>query len=130
MNRQYRDGRLSGMNAFTAQRTGVRSDSLTFLFIYAKRRPSFLLKLILVCVYRTICIGENKGADQLRSYCEADQRLCFRYMDSTILLISKFKISIFQTSTIFSDCTARFVSDMVGIQTVDFLTDMLKSKLA
>ena len=27
---------------------GVRSDSLTFQFIYVKRRPSFLLKLILV----------------------------------------------------------------------------------
>ena len=23
------------------------------------------------------CICENKGADQLRSYCEADQHLCF-----------------------------------------------------
>ena len=32
----------------------------------------------------TICIGENKGTDQLRSNCEADQRLCFRYTDSTI----------------------------------------------
>ena len=32
----------------------------------------------------TICIGESKGADQLRSKCEADQRLCFRYMDSTM----------------------------------------------
>ena len=30
----------------------------------------------------TICIGENKGADQLRGKREADQRLCFRYMDS------------------------------------------------
>ena len=28
---------------------------------------------------------ENKGADQLRSNCEADQRLCFRYMDITLL---------------------------------------------
>ena len=36
----------------------------------------------------TICIGENKGADQLRSNCEADQRLCFRYTDSTIPLFS------------------------------------------
>ena len=27
----------------------------------------------------TICIGKNKGADQLRSNCEADQRLCFCY---------------------------------------------------
>ena len=27
------------------------------------------------------CIGENKDADQLRSYHEADQRLCFRYTE-------------------------------------------------
>ena len=40
----------------------------------------------------TICIGENKGADQLRRNCEADQRLCFRYSDSTIPLLSKSKI--------------------------------------
>ena len=32
----------------------------------------------------TICICENKGADQLRGNREADQRLCFRYSDSTI----------------------------------------------
>ena len=41
----------------------------------------------------TICIGEIKGADQLRSNCEADQRLCFRYTDSTVPLLSKSKIS-------------------------------------
>ena len=29
----------------------------------------------------TICICENKGADQLRGNHEADQRLCFRYTD-------------------------------------------------
>ena len=23
------------------------------------------------------CLGDNKGADQLRSYCEADKHLCF-----------------------------------------------------
>ena len=33
------------------------------------------------------CLGESKGADQLRSNCEADQRLCFRYTDSIISLI-------------------------------------------
>ena len=32
----------------------------------------------------TICIGENKDADQLRGNREAYQRLCFRYTDSTI----------------------------------------------
>ena len=40
----------------------------------------------------TICMGENKDADQLRGNREADQRLCFRYTDSTFppLLIPKF----------------------------------------
>ena len=43
----------------------------------------------------TICIGENKDADQLRSNREADQRLCFRYSDSTIPLLLKSEISSF-----------------------------------
>ena len=43
----------------------------------------------------TICIGENKGADQLRGNREADQRLCFRYLDSTIPLLLKSEISSF-----------------------------------
>ena len=43
----------------------------------------------------TICIGENKDADQLRGYREADQRLCFRYSDSTIPLVLKSEISGF-----------------------------------
>ena len=34
----------------------------------------------------TFCICENKDADQLCGY---DQRLCFRYIDSTIPLLSK-----------------------------------------
>ena len=42
----------------------------------------------------TICLGENKGADQLRSDCEADQRLCFRYSDSTIPLLSRSKFPV------------------------------------
>ena len=40
----------------------------------------------------TFCICENKDADQLRGNREADQRLCFRYIDSTIPL-SKSEIS-------------------------------------
>ena len=46
---------------------------------------------------------ENKGADQLRSNCEADQRLCFRYTDSTIS--PKFQASSPMSS---------FVSDLAG----------------
>ena len=60
------------------------------------------------------CMCENKDADQLRGNqlcgnCEADQRLCFRYTDTTIPLLSKFK-----PLAILCGCTARFVSDLVG----------------
>ena len=43
----------------------------------------------------TICICENKDGDQLRGNRdrEADQRLCFRYTDSTIPLLLKYEIS-------------------------------------
>ena len=39
------------------------------------------------------CICENKDADQLRSNRAADQRLCFRYIDSTIPPLPIYKIS-------------------------------------
>ena len=39
---------------------------------------------------------ENKDADQLRGDREADQRLCFRYTDSAIPLLSKSEISSLQ----------------------------------
>ena len=68
----------------------------------------------------TICICENKDADQLCnnctadqlcSNCTADQRLCFRHTDSTIPLIL---IQSFKLLAKFCDCTAWFVSDLVG----------------
>ena len=40
------------------------------------------------------CICENKDADQLSGNSEADQRLCFRYTDSTIPLLPKSEISM------------------------------------
>ena len=54
------------------------------------------------CVMRepTICICKNKDADQLRGNREADQHLCFRYLDSTIPLLAKSKISSFWPSPI------------------------------
>ena len=55
------------------------------------------------------CICVNKDADQLRGNREADQHLCFRYMDSTILLILNFK-----SLTILCGCTAQFVWNLVG----------------
>ena len=41
-------------------------------------------------VRKADCLCKNKGADQLPSNCEADQRLCFRY---TVSLLLKFEIS-------------------------------------
>ena len=48
----------------------------------------------------TICIGENKAADQLRSNREADQRLCFRYTGSTIPLLHKSEFSSFWPASV------------------------------
>ena len=53
----------------------------------------YLLKMSRVVRKPDFCICENKDADQLRGNREADQRLCFRYSDSMILLLSKSKIS-------------------------------------
>ena len=46
------------------------------------------------------CLCENKGADQLCSNCTADQRLCFRYLDSTIPFLLKSKISSFYPASV------------------------------
>ena len=51
-----------------------------------------------MCVSRimrkpTLCICDNKEADQLCGNREDGVGLCFRYMDSTIPLLSKSKIS-------------------------------------
>ena len=53
------------------------------------------------------CISESKSAN-----CTADQRHCFRYAVGTIPVLPK---SDFKSLTIFCGCTARFVSDLVGI---------------
>ena len=62
------------------------------------------LKYAVLCDYGTtyephlenivfFCICKNKDAAQLRSNCEADQHLCFHYIDSTIPLLPKYQIS-------------------------------------
>ena len=46
------------------------------------------------------CICQNKDTDQLRGNREADQRLCFRYTDSTIPLLPKSEISSLLPSSV------------------------------
>ena len=52
-----------------------------------------LVYISLVIRKSAFCICENKDAYQLRSSCAADQRLCFRYTDSSIPLLPKSEIS-------------------------------------
>ena len=79
---------IKELNMHTGNRE-VKQESFKIIFqvatIYMSRivrKPDF-------------CLGENKGADQLRGNREADQRLCFRYSDSTIPLLLKSEISSF-----------------------------------
>ena len=51
-----------------------------------------------------------KGADQLHSNWEADQHLCFGYMNSTFHLLSKSKL--FKLLVISCSCTGWFVLDL------------------
>ena len=46
------------------------------------------------------CVCENKDADQLRGNREADQRLCFPYMDSAIPLLTKSEILSLKPSSV------------------------------
>ena len=54
---------------------------------------ALLLVISLVMRKPAFCICEKKDADQLRGNREADQRLCFRYIASTIPLLPKSEIS-------------------------------------
>ena len=48
----------------------------------------------------TFCICENKDADQLRCNREAYHRLCFRYIDSAISILSESEISSLWPSSV------------------------------
>ena len=50
----------------------------------------------------TFCICENKDADQLRGNREADQRLCFCLINSTVPLLSK-KVGFLMTRLIYME---------------------------
>ena len=75
---------------------------LTYYFSFGEiikaghfKKPHYCRHLSHLMRKPTICICENKGADQLRGNREADQRLCFRYSDSTIPPLLNSKISSF-----------------------------------
>ena len=66
---------------------GYHAADLRLSFCICKNHMSHVVRKL------AFCICERKDADQLRGNREADQRLCFRYMDSIIRLLSKFPAS-------------------------------------
>ena len=60
------------------------------MFVVLTRTSGYVSRIVRK---REFGLCENKGADQLRSNCEADQRLSFRYPDSIIPLLLKSEIS-------------------------------------
>ena len=72
----------------------------------------------LVVRKQVFCKCENKDADQFCGTAKLImQRLCFSYLDNTILLLSKSEIDStipLLSLAIFCGCAAQFVSDQVG----------------
>ena len=83
------------MHRFNIIGLGLGSRVTTFWEIATPLGNSYCLIYHMSPVMRKpdFCICENKDADQLRGNREADQRLCFRYTDSTIPLLPKSEIS-------------------------------------
>ena len=67
--------------------------TLNWLFIFLIAIFAVKYDMSLVVRKPAFCICENKDADQLCGSREADQRLCFRFTDSTTPLLSKSEIS-------------------------------------
>ena len=83
-------------------------------FVYSHFVYSHLIDSCFLSVMRKpfFCICENKDVDQLRSHCTADQRLCFRYTDSTIPLLPKPEISsLYQSSVVVQSCLCQTWSE-------------------
>ena len=62
-------------------------------YVLVASQETNMVNMSLVMRKPDFCICENKAADQLRGNREADQRLCFRYFDSTTPLCPKSEIS-------------------------------------
>ena len=64
-------------------------------YVEGQESATLIDKMSLVMRKPAFSICENKDVDQLHGDREADQRLCFRYTDSIIPLLSKSEILSF-----------------------------------
>ena len=72
------------------------------------------------------CICENKDAGQLSGNREADQRLCFRYTDSTIPLLPKSEIS----SLLPSSMAVQHGLDLVQMRGTSVVSSRLEGEMS
>ena len=79
---------LKNEKAFDLQGFGTR-----ITIHLCKKKCLHVTHMSLIMRKPAFCICENKYADQLHGNREADQGLCFHYIDSTIPLLSKYEIS-------------------------------------
>ena len=79
----YRDGSTNGHLVCTF------TDVINIFLKIGYLQPLVNVNMSLIMRKLDFCICENKDADQLRENREADQHLCFRYIDSTIPLLPK-----------------------------------------
>ena len=87
-------------SSLCATRAGQKPEDM-----FSHYTPHILTYLSHVMRKPTFYICENKDADQLRGDREADQRLCFRYTDSTFPLLSKSEIaSLYPSSVAVQSC--------------------------
>ena len=74
------NGRIRLLSLMSESLKGIPFVSLRIVSVYylshVMSKPAF-------------CICENKGADQLRDNRAADQHLCFRFINSAILLLNQ-----------------------------------------
>ena len=93
---------MSGLSSELEQKLDDQHTNVHLNFIITVMTHGSHIVCFAICIYMsrpmgkpTICIGEKKGADQLRGNREADQHLSFRYSDSTIPPLLNSKISSF-----------------------------------
>ena len=101
------------------------------VWINFKPEPADIWDTYMSLVLRkpAFCICENKDADQLCGYCEADQRLCFRYIDSAIPLLSKSEISSLYPSSMAVQpglCRTRSETQKTGFLRTRLISYMIK----
>ena len=89
----YHKNHLVKAILMSTHKIGFYGEISKIIFQLASDITKYTPCLSLVMRKLAFCICENKDADQLLGNSEADQHLCFRYIDGTIPLLPIYEIS-------------------------------------